>query len=57
MSEESQINLNEMMAGDGSGLAMPPAFVFVNTKKRKSFLKARSKMIKLTDAKRVLANW
>ena len=35
MSEESQTNLNEMMAGDGSGLALPPAFVFVNTKKRR----------------------
>jgi hypothetical protein len=35
MSEESQINLNEMMAGDGSGLALPPAFVFVNTKKKR----------------------
>jgi len=29
--------LNEMMAGDGSGLAMPPAFVFVNTKKRRTY--------------------
>lgn len=35
MSEESQTNLNEMMAGDGSGLALPPAFVFVNTKKKR----------------------
>lgn len=26
--------MNEMMAGDGSGLALPPSFVFVNTKKR-----------------------
>jgi len=25
------------MAGDGSGLAMPPAFVFVNTKKRRTY--------------------
>ena len=24
-----------MMAGDGSGLALPPAFVFVNTKKKR----------------------
>jgi len=35
MSESTESNLNEMMAGDGSGLAMPPAFVFVNTKKRR----------------------
>lgn len=26
-----------MMAGDGSGLALPPAFVFVNTKKKRVF--------------------
>jgi hypothetical protein len=26
--------MNEMMAGDGSNLALPPSFVFVNTKKR-----------------------
>jgi len=35
MSEQIESNLNEMMAGDGSGLSMPPAFVFVNTKKRR----------------------
>jgi hypothetical protein len=35
MSEATESNLNEMMAGDGSGLSMPPAFVFVNTKKRR----------------------
>lgn len=34
MSKESQNDLTEMMAGDGSGLALPPSFVFVNTKKR-----------------------
>ena len=37
MSEGTESNLNEMMAGDGSGLAMPPAFVFVNTKKRRTY--------------------
>ena len=31
--------MNEMMAGDGSGLALPPAFVFVNTAKKKKNLK------------------
>jgi len=36
MSEGTESNLNEMMAGDGSGLSMPPAFVFVNTKRRKT---------------------
>jgi hypothetical protein len=37
MSNTTESNLNEMMAGDGSGLAMPPAFVFVNTKKRRTY--------------------
>ena len=37
MSEATESNLNEMMAGDGSGLSMPPAFVFVNTKKRRTY--------------------
>lgn len=35
MSEQIESNLNEMMAGDGSGLSLPPAFVFVNTKNRR----------------------
>jgi hypothetical protein len=35
MSKTSQTNINEMMAGDGASLCLPPAFVFVNTKKRK----------------------
>ena len=35
MSETSKTTMNEMMAGDGSGLALPPAFVFVNTNKKK----------------------
>lgn len=39
MSETSQTTVNEMMAGDGSGLALPPAFVFVNTAKKKKNLK------------------
>ena len=37
MSEATESNLNEMMAGHGSGLALPPAFVFVNTKKRRTY--------------------
>lgn len=39
MSKETEPNLNEMMAGDGSGLALPPAFVFVNTKQRRRYKK------------------
>jgi hypothetical protein len=41
MSEKSQTNLNEMMAGDGSGLALPPAFVFVNTSKKRVLKKKK----------------
>lgn len=40
MSEATESNLNEMMAGDGSGLSLPPAFVFVNTKKRRTYKKS-----------------
>jgi F0F1-type ATP synthase membrane subunit b/b' len=40
MSETSKTNMNEMMAGDGSSLALPPAFVFVNTKKKKTKFKS-----------------
>lgn len=39
MSETSNTTMNEMMAGDGSSLALPPAFVFVNTAKKKKNLK------------------
>lgn len=44
MSKESQTDLNEMMAGDGSGLALPPSFVFVNTKKRSVRKRKEEKM-------------
>ena len=39
MSEKSEPNLNEMVAGDGSGLALPPAFVFVNPKQHRQYKK------------------
>jgi len=39
MSEATESNLNEMMAGNGSALSMPPAFVFVNTKKHRTYKK------------------
>ena len=39
MSKTSNPTMNEMVAGDGSGLALPPAFVFVNTAKKKKNLK------------------
>ena len=39
MSEKSESNLNEMVAGDGSGLALPPAFVFVNPRQHRKYKK------------------
>ena len=41
MSKESESNLNEManIAGSGEGLALPPAFVFVNPKKQRKYKK------------------
>ena len=40
MSKESKSNLNEMMAGDGSGLQLPPAFVMVNPRQHRKYKKA-----------------
>ena len=37
-------HLDEMMAGDGSGLALPPAFVFVNPKSARKYKKGNSKI-------------
>ena len=54
MSETSQTTMNEMMAGDGSSLALPPAFVFVNTKKKKNLKK--TKMEKLDGRKKSARN-
>jgi hypothetical protein len=54
MSETSQTTVNEMMAGDGSGLALPPAFVFVNTKKKKNLKK--TKLEKLDGRKKSARN-
>ena len=56
MSESTESNLSEMMAGDGSGLAMPPAFVFVNTKKRRTY-KGKSDKVdgRTTGAKSMLS--
>ena len=39
MSEKFEPNLNEMVAGDGSGLALPPAFVFVNPRQHRKYKK------------------
>ena len=39
MSEKSEPNLNEMVAGDGAGLSLPPAFVFVNPRQHRKYKK------------------
>ena len=41
MSKAIESNINEEInaAGDGSGVALPPAFVFVNTKKHRTYKK------------------
>jgi hypothetical protein len=45
MSEATEPNLNEMMAGDGSALSMPPAFVFVNPKSARRYKKANKDLV------------
>jgi uncharacterized protein YdaT len=45
MSKKIEHNINEMMAGDGSALSLPPAFVFVNTKSRRKFKKSGKDMV------------
>ena len=37
--------MNEMMAGDGAALSMPPAFVFVNSKSHRRYKKANQDKI------------
>lgn len=40
MSETTETNMNEMMAGNGAALSMPPAFVFVNPKSQRRYKKS-----------------
>jgi hypothetical protein len=55
MSETSKTTVNEMMAGDGSSLCLPPAFVFVDTTKKKKNLK-KTKDEKLDGRKKSARN-
>ena len=55
MSETSQTTVNEMTAGDGSSLCLPPAFVFVDTTKKKKNLK-KTKDEKLDGRKKSARN-
>jgi hypothetical protein len=45
MSEKSELNLNEMVAGDGSSLQLPPAFVMINPKQHRRYKKANQEKI------------
>jgi len=57
MSKKSESNLNEMMAGDGSGLQLPPAFVFVNPRQHRKYKKAnQDKVDGRTKGARALFN-
>ena len=40
MSKATEPNINEIIAGDGAHLSMPPAFVFVNPKSARKYKKA-----------------
>jgi len=57
MSEKSEPNLNEMVAGDGSSLQLPPAFVLVNPKQHRKYKKAnQDKVDGRTSGARALFN-
>ncbi len=45
MSEATESNLNEMKAGDGSALSMPPALVFVKPRSHRAYKKANKDYI------------
>jgi hypothetical protein len=47
MSERIKSNLEEMMAGDGSSLSMPPAFVFVNPRSHRRYKKSNQQSSKI----------
>jgi len=57
MSETSKPIVNEMMAGDGSGLSMPPAFVFVNPRSHRRYKKSNQDKVdgRTKGAKRMLS--
>lgn len=57
MSEKSELNLNEMVAGDGSSLQLPPAFVMVNPRQNRKYKKAnKDKVDGRTKGARALFN-
>jgi hypothetical protein len=56
MSEKSELNLNEMVAGDGSSLQLPPAFVMVNPRQHRKYKKGNDKVDGRTKGARALFN-
>ena len=52
---ESNIKEESNTAGDGSGLALPPAFVFVNTKKHRTYKKNNKVDGRTTGAKNLMS--
>jgi len=57
MSKSTESNMNEMMAGDGSALSMPPAFVFVNARSQRAYKKANKDSVdgRTKGAKKLLS--
>lgn len=45
MSERTESTMNEMMAGDGSALSMPPAFVFVKPRSHRAYKKSNTQKV------------
>lgn len=45
MSKHIKFNLNEMIAGNGEGLALPPAFIFVNPRSQKKYKKSNENKV------------
>lgn len=45
MSKHIKFNLNEMVAGNGEGLALPPAFIFVNPRSQKKYKKSNENKV------------
>jgi hypothetical protein len=56
MSEKSKHDMNEMVAGDGSSLQLPPAFVLVNPRQNRKYKKGNDKVDGRTKGARALFN-
>jgi len=57
MSKELESSMNEMVAGDGSSLQLPPAFVLVNPRQNRKYKKAnKDKVDGRTSGARALFN-